>query len=439
MPICRNLLYAWTLLCFIFAAISAIAAPSNSPFIAESWSAEDGLPGNEAMSVLQTRDGYLWVGTQYGLARFDGNQFTIFDEMNTPGLKSDSIVFLFEDSQSNLWIGTQSSGLAMIQNGEVKSFASQTAAAGPVTYAAEDSDGVLFYSKNGIARYHGGQMNFYANLLSPQLSLRAQHMIVPSGDGGFWQLWNGTVQKWGANGVEKKFGPWPWQAPITAACVDRDGNLIVGTLGDGVYWFGANGNYQHIAKANGLSSDLVLSLCFDDEGNLWVGTDGTGLDRLRKKTFRSPENFHPWAVQSVSDDGSGGFWAAITTAGAAWWQSNSTTVFPVGQFGEAWSILVDHQRRVWVGTRPAGLFLFQTNHFSPAPGAGILGPEIFALLESRDGQLWAGTGNGLGRWNGSWKLFTTSDGLSDNSIRALAEDSDVVVRKIQTSEGAPRL
>ena len=89
--------------------------------------------------------------------------------------------------------------------------------------------------------------------------------------------------------------------------------------------------------------------------------------------------------------------------------------------GQCWWIT---KQQVWVGTRDEGLFQFQTNHFRPAPGAEILGPQIFALFEDRSGQLWAGTQNGLARWNGwDWKLFTTRDGLSENAVRAIAEDT----------------
>ena len=447
MPICRRFPFAWLLCCcLVFAAGRVFAAAPDSPFIADSWSAEDGLPDNEANSVVQTRDGYLWIGTSHGLARFDGSQFTRFDEMNTPALQSDDIVFLFEDSQTNLWIGTQSAGLAMIHNGIIKSFAPETANAGPVSYAAEQSGDVLFYTKNGIASYHNGQMNFYPNTHSLQfvlqgqrlivpaalfdtrvqvgLYLQAQHVIVPAENGALWLLLGGNIKKLSARGVEKDFGTVPWKSMVQAACEDSNGNLVVGTLGEGVFWFDSRGNYQHISVTNGLSSDLVFSLCFDDEGNLWVGTDGAGLDRLKRKTFNSPENFYSWAVQSVSEDGTGGFWAAITTAGAAWWKTNSTKIFQVGQSCEAWSTLVDDRHRVWVGTRPDGLFVLQNNHFSPAPGAGILGPDIFALFQSRDGRLWAGSGNGLGCWDGQrWKLYTTADGLSGGGVCAIAEDS----------------
>jgi ligand-binding sensor domain-containing protein/signal transduction histidine kinase len=426
MPNRRTLSFAWVLLCFFFKAVSAIAAaPSDFPFIVDSWSVEDGLPDNEAIAVLQAKDGYLWIGTLHGLVRFDGNQFMPFDEMNTPGLKSDRVVFLYEDEQTNLWIGTQSAGLAEVQNGKIKSFETETTGAGAVTFARQDMGGLLFCSENGIALYRAGKMNFYPNAISPQLFFMARHLLIPSRDGGMWQLY-GNVQKMNDNRVIKNFGPCPWgSAPIVrAACEDSEGNLIVGTLGQGIYWFQADGHYRHISTAEGLSSDFVLSLCLDNEGDLWAGTDGGGLNRIKKKLFNSPENFHSWAVQSLSEDTNGGVWTAFGALGAAYWRSNATSDYQVGQSHQAWEVLVDGQQNVWLGSQQEGLFLFRTNQFFPAPGAKVLGQELFALFESRNGRVWAGAQNGLGRWDGqNWKLFTTNDGLSENVVRAIAEDA----------------
>jgi len=401
------------------------AATPDSPFVIDSWSAEKGLPDNEVLSVIQSKDGYLWIGTLHGLVRFDGNLFTLFDEMKTRGLKTDRIVFLFEDRQTNLWFGTQSSGLAMIQNGKIRNFEYDTAGMGPVTAANEVGGDIYFYSESGVAQYHAGQMTYYSGVHSLQLEILAQHWIVPSHDGGVWELAGGRIKKADRNGTEKDFGAWPWgqTTQINAACEDENGDLIVGTFGAGIFWFDATGKWRHISTVDGLSSDLVLSLCLDSEGGLWVGTDGGGLDRVKRKIFESPENFHPWAVQSVSEDAQGGFWAAITSLGVSYWQNNVTRVFKVGQH-EAWTVLVDRRGTVWVGTRDEGLFVLQTNHFSPVfPPTGILGKDIFALFQSRDGRLWAGSGNGLGCWDGQrWKLFTTADGLSANDVSAIAED-----------------
>ena len=78
---------------------------------------ENGLPQNTVQAIIQTRDGYLWIGTQEGLARFDGLNFTVFDKENTPAFKSNDIRFLHEDQQGRLWIST-SYGLVCRHNGQ---------------------------------------------------------------------------------------------------------------------------------------------------------------------------------------------------------------------------------------------------------------------------------------------------------------------------------
>jgi ligand-binding sensor domain-containing protein/signal transduction histidine kinase len=422
--------FAGLLLCVLSPALSTVAAPaveSNSPFIVDSWSAENGLPDSEVISVIQTKDGYLWLGTLHGLVRFDGIHFTVFDEQNTPGLTSDRIVFLYEDSRTNLWVGTESSGLCVIQNGVVKNFGSEGSAGGKLIYAyQDDATNVWFYTADRrLFRYHDGQMDFHPGVLSAQLLFRATRMVVPGRTGGFWRLQNGGVQKWTGNQLEKDYGPSPWGNEIvTSGCEDNDGNLIVGTLGAGVFWYDANGKYQNISTNQGLSSIYVLSLCPDREGDLWVGTDGSGLDRIKKKTFGTPAELHPWAAQSLSHDGSGGLWVAFGALGVSHWTTNSVQNFYPGQHQDAWETLVDRRQRVWVGTHDDGLFLFQTNHFVPAAGAEILGREIFALFEDRDGTLWAGTQTGLANFDGqNWKLLTPRNGLSGNAVRAIAQDA----------------
>jgi ligand-binding sensor domain-containing protein/signal transduction histidine kinase len=420
--------------CLFALALSAVAEPvaeTNAPYIVDSWNADSGpgisLPASEIISVIQTHDGYLWLGTLHGLVRFDGIKFTVFNENNTPGLTSDRIVYLFEDSQTNLWVGTESSGLLAIKDGRISNFESEgVVGGGEVIYAEEEAGtNVWFYTADGRSfRYQDGRIDFHPGIPAPQLRLRAMKMRLPSRSGGFWQL-NGIVQKLRDNRPERIYGPCPWgNKRVTAACEDKDGNLIVGTLGAGIFWYDANGQYQNISTNQGLSSVYVLSLCPDREDNLWVGTDGNGLDRIKRKTFDTPAGLHPWAAQSLSEDTSGGLWVTFGALGASYWTTNSSQNFYPGQHQDAWETLVDRQQRIWVGTHDDGLFLFQTNHFVPAPGAEILGPEIFALFESRDGQLWAGTQSGLGHFDGQkWKLLAALDGLSENTVRAIAEDA----------------
>ncbi len=100
----------WFLLCWSLGNASAADSSAPQPakrFTIDVWNPDDGLPGSSVISMVQTRDGYLWLGTLYGLVRFDGIRFTVFDESNTPELNSSPIVALFEDSHDGLWIGTE--------------------------------------------------------------------------------------------------------------------------------------------------------------------------------------------------------------------------------------------------------------------------------------------------------------------------------------------
>jgi ligand-binding sensor domain-containing protein/two-component sensor histidine kinase len=403
MLIRRTLTFAMLLLCASCFRLPA-AEQSGSPFVVDSWSNEEGLPDSEVISVIQTRDGYLWLGTLHGLARFDGSRFAIFNVNNTPGLPNSRIVYLFEDSRTNLWVGSETAGLCVIKNGVVKSFATETAGSSrKVINAEEDSAGsIWFQTAEGLLHFQAGKVNFFP---------------------GVWRPFLGTLQKW--QSVKKNSGPLPWgNTVVTATCEDEKGDLIVGTLGAGIFWLDAGGKFQNISKEQGLSSAFVLSLCLDRDGNLWAGTDGGGLDRIKRKIFNAPPESHPFAAQSISQDANGGLWTAFNAHGVSYWNTNSAQDFAVGQSQSASTVLVDGNQQVWAGTRQEGLFQFQTNHFIPAPGAEILGAQISALFEDRDGRLWAGTQNGLANFDGQkWKLFTTRDGLSENSVRAIAQDA----------------
>ena len=450
---------------------SAIFA-GDSPFIVDSWNNQEGLPQSSVLSVIQTKDGYLWLGTFNGLVRFDGSRFTVFDANNTPDLDSGRIVCLFEDSRTNLWIGTDTAGVMLVRDGKIQNFyIGRTGHEGRLMSVCEDAGGgVWFYTADArLGHYQNGKMevvnfninslpicrmiaaekngpiwvaefsaagsglfafrpeNFHPPAVIFEQTIQAERLdfILAGRSGGTWCLINGHVQKWNATAREKDFGPYPWtNAAVTSACEDKNGNLIVGTLGAGVFWFDADGKYRRIAGE--LSSPDVLFLCMDREGNLWVGTDGGGLNRVKRKIFQTPEGARAGVVQSVSEDAAAGLWMTFNGAGASYWITNSAQDFAtIGSYPNAWTVLVDSKQQVRVGTRDEGLFQFQTNHFQRAPGSEILNGQIFALFEDHSGRIWAGAQNGLARWDGkNWKMFTTHDGLSENIIRAIAEDGD---------------
>ena len=111
---CLGLL--WVLL-FGF-QLAGETSPSVSDYSFDVWQTEQGLPQDSVTAIVQTRDGYLWLGTYNGLVRFDGVRFKIFDTSNTPELGDGRITSLFEDAEGTLWIGHETGGLTQLRAGK---------------------------------------------------------------------------------------------------------------------------------------------------------------------------------------------------------------------------------------------------------------------------------------------------------------------------------
>lgn len=475
-----SLLLAWCALGVFLspaAAWGGLTSPPDSPFIVESWSTDDGLPQSSVITVLQTRDGYLWLGTLNGLVRFDGVRFTVFDENNTPGLNSSRIVNLFEDSRQNLWVGTETAGVVLVQDGSVRELGiGRGSREGRLRAACEDVTGAVWlYTADGqLCRYQAGQMDVWnygterpslcralavepdrlwvgtdwqLTALGPLTSIQPpdlpRELVLPvtkldfllsSAQGGYWRLANNRVQKCRGNTLEHDLGTYPWRANaiVSAACEDAEGNLVVGTLdetsGDGVFWFEADGRARRVSRTEGLRADGVLSLCMDREGDLWVGTDGGGLSRVRRKGFELAAASVNRVTQTACGDDMGGLWMGFT-AGAAYWNGDT-----VKHYGSAQGLLnkfeqnvaavfVDRTQQVWVGTG-GGLFRLNADRLERVGGPAALRTAVTAIHQDRQGRLWFGTHAGLLGWNGTdWEWLTTREGLSGDIVRALADDA----------------
>ena len=423
----------------------------DSPFIVDVWGTADGLPQSSVIAITQTHDGYLWLGTLNGLVRFDGNSFTCFNVNNTPGLPGNKIVFLFEDSRSNLWVGTDNTGICRIRNGVVQKLDAD-GATGKVTSAIEDQAGVVWLGTadgqcySCLADRPELRLTNAPAQVALQLFYQSTHLQMPAKNGVVWNLQGGQVVKMqdGQPQIDYGSNPWPaaltpavfraaggvsgailFDANVTAVCEDPSGSLVVGTKGFGVYWANPAGGWQHISTDEGLSGKYVLSLCFDREGNLWVGTDGGGLDRVKRKIFNTPAGLSGGVAQSVSEDALGGLWSAFNLRGLTYYLTNTIQNYGIGQQSKAWSVLVDRGQTVWAGTSGEGLFRFQSGNFEPMAEAGRIGPQINALFQGHDGILWVGGQNGMGAFDGrDWKFYSAADGLPLNPVRALADDAD---------------
>jgi ligand-binding sensor domain-containing protein/signal transduction histidine kinase len=463
-------------LCGLLSCVAATchADPyADSPYIVDVWPTARGLPQSSVIAMIQGRNGYLWLGTLNGLVRFDGMRFTVFDEANTPELDSNRILLLFEDSQTNLWIGTDSDTVLRIsRDGQVRALHPAGAGrGGRLRSACEDSTGAvwLYLSDGRLCRYRDGRMDVLnagvggfsscraviaeksgslwigtdqglfaldpkANLSARAIPLRQfiqvrVQFLLACRDGGYWRLANGRIEKWKDDRLEVDLGSFPGGVTrVNAACEDSDGHLIIGTQDNGVFWYKNPPNPVHISSQEGLSHDTVLSLCMDGEGDLWVGTDGGGLDRVKAKHFRVLEGSQGLNIQSVCADGQGGVWFASPGAGAKLFHWNEGVVKPYDARqglpnANVLSVLVDGEHRVWAGTA-FGLFILNTNVSQRAPGSEAVNRYISAIYQDRKQRLWFGTQGGLARWDGrDWNIYTTRDGLSSDSVRAIIEDA----------------
>jgi ligand-binding sensor domain-containing protein/signal transduction histidine kinase len=471
---CRALAAALLLLCGFFpgfARASHTIVASGSPYVVDVWEGEEGLPGSSVLSLVQSHDGYLWVGTQYGLARFDGLHFTQVSGVNTPGLASRSIVHLFEDSQSNLWAGTESSGIALVRNnGTITNFpVGLGMPGGQLSSASEDVNGSVWLrlANGGVARYGSNKLEGVASpiravaadkdgpiwlagetnligimapkgssamILQQEIPMRDIQFLLASRAGGFWCLANGHIEKWRNNHRERDLGAYPWDptkaVAVLAACEDDQGNLIVGTYGDGVYWFDSNGKFTHLL--NELSHSSILSLAFDREGNLWVGTNGRGLNRVKRKAFAVLPQTEGLVVQTVSPDKQGGLWIGYNGTRIDHWSNGALRSFALATNAEVGAgstyvkaVLADSKNQVLAGifgSLGTRLFGFSGDQFLPA-NIGI-GFDISALYQDRIGRLWIGTQAGLVLLSGrDLKVFSVKDGLPSADVRAIADDA----------------
>ncbi len=297
----------------------------SEDLVFRSWRTEAGLPHNTVNAIVQTRDGYLWIGTREGLARFDGVRFTVFG-LNE-GLPSVEVQTLYEDRQGTLWIGTSGGGLSRWRLGQIETirFPQYLAASGTVSSLAEDGAGRLWIgTRAGLTILEHGRFAVEGEL--EKLSHSGVRALLPDREGGMWiatlsdgrmnsviigcgqvldrkatseflpiawcrtpvaifraSVGNGTV-------LCRRHGEWnrytetnglPF-AYVTCLAEDNSNIIWAGSLDDGLYYFEA-GRFLPIRKQQGLSANDVRALCPDREGHIWVGTRTGGLNRLSRR------------------------------------------------------------------------------------------------------------------------------------------------------------
>jgi diguanylate cyclase (GGDEF)-like protein len=469
--------------------LGASAAAGQAPGMAfASWGTEEGLPSNIALDIAQTRDGYLWMASYDGVARFDGVTFRIFSEADIPGvnrasfwrvavdsagtlwaasevdglaryaggrwtlfrtrdgLKSDRVTALLPDTGGVLWIGTRN-GVSRMRGGRIQPLPAPAGMPEPsVTDLARDPAGDLWIgtAADGVMRYRGGRyerMGEREGLAKAQVS-----SLIAEPDGS---VWVGTY----APGVTRIRGGEITQLAATGAAVPRRVNAILRD-GEGVLWLASEtGLFRmegdravHVPLPGGRPIAQASSLHLDREGNLWVGSRQGGLFRLRPTavtTLNSADGLPHDLVSAIAGDGADGVWIA-THGGVA-----HRTPRGIDHYTHAGGALVDDVARdvlrgrngdVWVATNGGLTRIRGGRTVTFGTRDGLPDDRVRVLWEARDGALWAGTYNGLARMRGGRvQSYGAAQGLTDSYVLSVFEDRRGTVWVGTQSEGLFRM
>lgn len=357
-----------------------------SQYVVDHWDAKTGLPATTVVALAQTTDGYLWVGTEEALARFDGTRFTFFDGRDSPALSRPNIGALLAGDRGELWIGTKAGGLVRKAGQAFRQFNVADGLVNPtVNSIARSRDGSLWIGTNGgVSNLREGR--FYNYTQRDGLAGDVVRAIAESDDGTIW-----IATEHGVSRIrDRKISPAPAGLPEGAArSVLADGKSVwVGWRGAGLSEILVEtGEIRTIASP--LLESHLLSIARTTDGAIWAGTNGGGLVRIRGDRIEA-------------------FPANDAMASAM-----------------VWSLLEDRDGNLWAGTAAAGLFRIKNPLFSlMGKRHGLSSDVVLAVLHARDGSLWIGTaGAGLNRLrDGVVTTFGAQDARALKVVLSLAED-----------------
>jgi len=379
----------------LWAAAASALDPDKAfhHYVIDRWTTQSGLPQTSVLSITQDRAGYIWVGTQGGLARFDGMRFTSYTPEDTPGLPGIWIRALLTDRDGRLWIGTYK-GLAVREYDRFTPVlpADPAVPTLDVFALAQKPDGTLLAATSeGVFRVDGKRLIAVPGSPRPATSL----LVRPD---GLWVGTLGAVERLAGNRSARLALPAAAANTVVSQLADATGRMWAGTA-QGVFSLDSAG-WSRFDTHPALASAPVLSMRSDGDGNLWIGTN-PGLARLRdaKLVEFIPES-HPRAVQqiaSIFEDREKNLWLGSQPDGLAraWngWTRRYSTSDGLHN-AVVWSLSKAPDGRLWIGTND-GLSLFDHGTLKVVvPGSALPHPHAYNLLAEQD-RVWIGTRRGL--------------------------------------------
>jgi signal transduction histidine kinase/ligand-binding sensor domain-containing protein len=419
-------LVAFALGCFL--ASSALALDPRKSLTQYSrtvWTQELGLPQDTIHAIAQTADGYLWLGTDEGLARYDGYEFVVFDTVNS-AIPADSVTSLAATPDGSLWIGT-SSGLGRLNGGRFRTYTAKDGLQdSEILRLGVDSSGALWIVAGvSLSRFQDGKFtNFPPGPQMPVAPVRAvcedrHHNLWIAGYAGVVKLSEGKLTQ------------------VVPARV-LDGNVIATMLADSRdhLWIGGSlgllevspsGAVRRYTAADGLPDPFVRALCEDRDGNIWLGGNA-GLARLEGGRFVSAGGAggERDVVYSLLEDREGDLWVGAGN-GLTRMRDDLFAVYGKSEglpSDEPDAVFQDRAGRVWVGFHDTGLMLFSQNRRLFTERDGLPATEVFSIRETRAGDLLVSTRLGMARFaGGRFQIHPAPDPLGRRSVFDSIEDS----------------
>lgn len=447
-------------------ALALDPARALTQYMRENWQTEQGLPQNAVGAIQRTRDGYLWVGTEEGLARFDGVRFVVFNRHSTAAFAGDSVNTLHEDSRGRLWVGT-SRGLLVRERGVFRRVGPTdlriatlledgrgiwvgTLGAGLMRLEWTDEtprpvrgsfggkriraiarDGVTLWlaTENGLVALQNGsvrELHVSDGLLNDNLFALWRDL-----DGTLWIGSDGGLQSLRGGRLRTFAPPLPDAISLVRALWrDPQGSLWVGTQGNGVGR--VRGERVEMMQGAALASNVINAIGGDVEGNLWLGTAGGGLMRLRDgkvATFGTDEGLAAPTVFSLLQAKDGAMWFGLRGGGAMRLRDGALESWSTKRglpSDDVVSLAETGDGTMWVGTYGGGLVAIHDGRLIARITAvdGLGSDAVYALLPSRDGSLWVGTGGtGLRRIRGTKvESVAGAEPMASAFVQTLLED-----------------
>jgi signal transduction histidine kinase/ligand-binding sensor domain-containing protein len=461
-----NLLISCTL---SIECVYSVCQAQHTEYIAQQWEVSEGLPQSTVRCITQSKDGYLWIGTWNGLARFDGVRMMVYRPNSEPALESGNILFLYSDSHGALWIGTSPGGLVRYRNGRFERFDSTNGiAATAIHHMTEDRFGRMWFAtERGVYSYDGKNFIHYTDgFVSQVLTFPGGDMLVGMVDSALCVQVNGnsfkTKERYHIGGyrVAIDTAGAVWYSVRERGLVQRkDGKELsdkrlretpikeVYILRNGEKWLVTQNNVRvlsgtaltTIGEVNGIRMTDITALFDDREGNVWIGKEGGGLIRLKRKTittYAKKTGFPADLIMSGLETKTGrvliGTWDQGLLKQSKESQSRFVKVPLLKSEPSVCTMLRTRENKIYIGTWGRGLFVMENDHVRPI-SRGMLNAAIsvVSIAEDIHGGIWVGTAhNGIQYFKGSEeKVWNTASGLSSNSVKSVlaARNGDVWV------------